>query len=137
MSSKGSDDVFVARLSAAGKLLWATSLGGHDNDYARGIAVSSAGRCSIAGHFGGTASFGSVSKTASGMSDIYVATLDSAGAFTEVRATGGAGVEFPSGIAVDGAGTRYVSGGFKGTTQLGGVSVKAKDMKSFFVWMVP
>jgi hypothetical protein len=137
LTSKGNEDIYVTKLGPTGKTLWASSMGGTDNDVVAGIAVSSAGRCSVVGHFGATAHFGAVKRTASGPYDIYLVTLGTTGGFAEVKTTGGAGMEFPSGIGQNGAGERYVAGGFKLSTQLGPHSLKTKDTKSIFVWYVP
>jgi len=42
-------DVFVTKFSTNGSLLWSTYLGGSDNDYGYGIAVTSSGSCYVTG----------------------------------------------------------------------------------------
>jgi hypothetical protein len=137
LTSKGAQDLFVTKLSPKGKVLWVRAIKGSEYKTVSGIAVTATGRCSVVGHFDATATFGVVSKTASGKADIFLVSLDSAGAFSEIRAAGGPAMEFPSGVALDSAGARYVTGGFKQTTTLGGITVTTKDVKSFFVWKNP
>ena len=45
----GYDDVFLAKFSATGALLWSTYFGGSDHDYGYSIAVASDGSCYVTG----------------------------------------------------------------------------------------
>jgi hypothetical protein len=72
LTSKGSGDIFVAKLDSNGKWLWATSAGGTDVDRGFGISVDSASNSNVTGSFQGTADFGSTSLTAKGPSDVFV-----------------------------------------------------------------
>lgn len=80
LTSAGDKDVFVAKYSATGTLVWAISLGGTGTDTGNGIAVSSSGNVYVVGGFSNTATFGSgsatVSLTSAGSTDAFVAKLD-------------------------------------------------------------
>ena len=75
LTSSGSDDIFVAKLSAPGYWLWATKAGGSDEDEGYAIARDDNGNFYITGFFSDTATFSSISLTSSGGDDIFVAKL--------------------------------------------------------------
>ena len=127
----GNQDVFVAKLNAAGTaLVYSTYLGGIGDDEGHGIAVDQAGQAYVTGRtntsgsgFPGTA--GSlIQSTYGGNSDAFVTKLNAAGtALVYSTYLGGIGGDEGSGIAVDQAGQAYVTGvtstpgsGFPGTS---------------------
>ncbi len=79
LTSKGSRDIFVAKLGSGGKFVWAVSGGGILDDYGGSIDVDSAGNSYVVGIFEGTATLGSTTLTSKGGFDIFVAKLDSGG----------------------------------------------------------
>jgi len=80
LTSKGGDDIFVAKLDSNGNFLWATQAGGAlDLDRAYGITEGPSGSVRIAGSFQGNASFGQGSVMSSGLEDAFLATVDSLG----------------------------------------------------------
>jgi hypothetical protein len=111
----GSDDAFVTKLNSAGNgLVYSTYLGGAGDDYGTGIAVDSAGGVYVVGVTGSNnfptvrplqASFGG------GLYDAFVARLNPAGdGLTYSTYLGGADDDLGQGIAVDSAGSAYVTG---------------------------
>jgi hypothetical protein len=113
-------DAFVMKLNASGTaLLYATYLGGADDDVSNKIVVDAAGNAIIAGwtaslSFPTTAGairrFCGVAADGSCL-DAFVAKLDSAGS-TLVYSTylGGSGDDQARGLAVDSAGNAYITG---------------------------
>ncbi len=80
--SAGQNDIFVAKYSGAGVLLWVRRAGGQGYDTASGIAVDAAGNAYVTGAFEGNADFGTnvlTNANASSYSDIFVAKLDPTG----------------------------------------------------------
>src|SRR5262245_60432354 len=111
-------DIFVAKYSTAGALLWARRAGGNDAtnyDSGRGIATDSAGNVYVVGHFYGTADFSSFNLTNAGGSHLFVAKLDSSGNFLWAESTGSTGFEWAFGISTDSSANVYVTGGFENT----------------------
>ena len=92
LTSAGSNsDLFVAKLdSSGGSWHWARSTGGTNQpDSANALAVSQQGSVFVAGHFRGTASFGTNSLVStSGSQDVFVAKLDLDGNWLWARAAG-------------------------------------------------
>jgi hypothetical protein len=102
LTSAGGYDVFVAKYSSAGALLWARRLGGVGDDYGKGIAVASDGSVCTTGYFGGTADFdpgpGTFNLTGGG---VFLSKLLPPGAPTDVSLSAASVAENqPSGTAV-------------------------------------
>jgi hypothetical protein len=117
--SGGRADIFVAKYSSSGALLWARRIGGSSDDYSNGIAVATNGSVYTTGSFQGTADFdpgaGTFNLTSAGGSDIFVSKLDSAGNFVWVRRMGGSSDDTSYGIAVAAEDSVYTTGYFQGT----------------------
>jgi len=116
------NDAFVAKINAAGTaLVYATYLGGNGEDQGLGIALDQAGNAYVTGYtstpgsgFPGTAG-SSLQSTFGGNSDAFVAKLNAAGtALVYATYLGGGRGEIGFGIAVDGAGSAYVTGNIGG-----------------------
>ncbi|MFN7976395.1 MAG: SBBP repeat-containing protein [Acidobacteriota bacterium] len=109
----GGQDAFVAKLSPAGTLLYATYLGGTQNDRTLAIAVDTAGDAYVSGNTAST-DFPLMnpfqSANAGGFNDGFVTKLDPAGAMVYSTYLGGTGSDFCIGITVDGMGSAYVMG---------------------------
>ena len=93
---------------------FSTFLGGSLGDGASGMAIDSGGNIYLVGATNSTdfpVSSGAIQSSLAGNSDAFVAKLSSDGSHL-IYATylGGTNAEFPSGIAVDSAGSAYVTG---------------------------
>jgi autotransporter-associated beta strand protein len=112
-------DVFVARFTSTGALVWARQLGGSGVDRGAGIAVDGTGNVYTTGAFQGTADFdpgaGTANLVSSGGDDVFVSQLDSMGNFVSARSFGGPGDDIGRGIAVDAANNVLTAGSFQGT----------------------
>ncbi len=108
----GGGDAFVTKLNSDGAVLWNTFLGGGDNDIGYGIAVDGGGNTYITGMSVG--SWGKPVDAFAGVTDIFVAKLDSNGALVWHTFLGGDDGgddgDVGRGIAVDGDGNVYVTG---------------------------
>ncbi|GGG39773.1 SBBP repeat-containing protein [Hymenobacter glacieicola] len=116
-----SSDLYVARLSSAGTWTQALQAGGPGNDYARGVGLDGNGNTYVAGNFASPAvSFGPTSLTnadnSGNTSDIFVARLSSANAWTLAARAGGPDNDYANALAVDGNGSASVGGLFRGAT---------------------
>jgi len=118
LSYNGSWDAFVAKVNAAGtSLVYAGYIGGNDNDKGYGIAVDGAGNAYVTGLTLSTeASFPVTSGPDltynGGYDDAFVAKVNAAGtSLVYCGYIGRNGNDEGLGIAVDGAGNAYVTGG--------------------------
>ena len=99
-------------------LSYSTYLGGSDADYGYGIAVDSSGNAYVTGMTASTdfPTVNPLQATNHGSNDVFVAKLNAAGsALVYSTYLGGSGADQGSGIAVDGAGNAYVTGGTSST----------------------
>ena len=122
LTSAGSNDIFVAKVSPAGAVLWAVSAGGTSSDTGTGIAVDAKGNSYITGGFTGTAKFGGVTLTTLGTNDIFVAKLDSAGKFLWALFTQGTTKDMSPRIAVDSTGQAHITGYVTGKVAASGAN---------------
>ena len=115
-SSSGRDDAFVTKLNAAGSALaYSTYLGGRDDDDGSGIAIDVAGRAYVTGRTASRnfpTSAGAFDRSYNGRGDAFVTKLNARGsALAYSTYLGGRGNDWGDGIAVDGSGQAYVTGG--------------------------
>ncbi|HLN29733.1 MAG TPA: SBBP repeat-containing protein [Gemmataceae bacterium] len=129
ISMTGTNYSCVGELNSSGNWLWVTQLPNNARFYGGalggGLAVDSSGDpyngdVYVAGFFAGTATFGSTILTSAGASNIFVSQLNSSGGFNWTIQIGGTGYDLSHGLALDGSGNLYVTGGFQNTVSFGG-----------------
>ncbi len=103
-------DIFVAKYSPAGTLVWASSIGGNDNDYGFGITVSGTGYIYVAGAFySASIKVGtSVITNPYANSLAFIAKFSSAGTPSWAQSAGGINGAFAVGLAKDNSGNIYI-----------------------------
>jgi hypothetical protein len=110
--SLGEADIYVARFTGDGKLVWAKSYGGDRVDIANDVAVDGAGNAVVTGWFEGTADLGrgAVSSTAGNNKDVFVTKIDAKGDALWVQTFGDKDHDQGRAVALDEAGNAIVSG---------------------------
>ncbi len=110
----GVQDAFVAKLDAAGTVVWAKGYGGSGSTvYAYAIAVDAAGNVYLGGKFQGAA-LTTPALALIGSGDAFAIKLDAAGATLWAKSFGGSGAQATgSAITVDGAGNVVLHGSFQ------------------------
>ena len=108
-------NAFAVQVAADGSaLVYATYLGGGDNDRGLGVAVDGTGNAYLSGGTVSTdfpATVGAFQEVPGGAEDAFVAKLDAAGAaLTYATYLGGTDGDAAESIAVDGTGNAYVTG---------------------------
>ena len=127
LTSNEYPDIFLAKMDADGNWQWATRAGGSSDDYCGCIALDSTGNSYVTGKFIGTAIFGSISLTSSGLDDIFVAKMDADGIWQWATRAGGSDYDCGYSIALDSAGNSYVTGHFEGTAIFGSTSLTSSS----------
>jgi hypothetical protein len=133
LTAKGKEDAFAAKLSGAGKFLWARSFGGEGVDLGDGVALAPDGEIYLAGSFEDTASFGPVKLTSRGKADIFVAGLSPAGETLWARSAGGKYTDQAAAVAVGLDGLPCVTGHFCDTVSFDGIQ-KTATSQDLFIW---
>lgn len=130
LSSAGQNDVLIAKLNAAGALIWAKSFGDASDQTLTAVAADPQDSVLAVGSFAGTVGFGGASLVSSGLTDVFVVKLNSAGVHSYSRRFGDFAAQSASGLVVDAVGNALISGRFAGTLNFGGaplVSAGADD----------
>ena len=133
LTSSGEWDIFIAKLDSNGNWLWAKQAGGADWDEGFGIAVDANGNCYVTGYFGSSATFGTITLTSSGYSDIFISKLDSNGNWLWAKQAGGTSEDFGYSIAVDTNGNSYVTGYFEYSANFGTTTLTTSEYADIFV----
>ena len=105
----GGSDAFVAKLSPDGQVLWATFLGGSDNDGASGLGLDSAGNVYVTG---GTYSsdFPSTVLRIGPTGKLFLARFDATGTLVSSVIFGGEGLDAGTGFDVNPKGSAVIVG---------------------------
>jgi hypothetical protein len=109
-------DAFVAKIDSTGALAYCGYIGGGTEERGYGIAVDSSGNAYVTGYTNSTSGFphtGGPDTSHNGLSDCWVAKLNTSGVIVYCGYIGGAGFDDPgwyNSIAVDSAGNAYVTG---------------------------
>ncbi len=116
LTSAGSDDIFVSKLDASGKFLWACSFGGISNDVGKAIGLDSKGNVYVTGYFRsdtvdfdpGTSKYDLIAIE----HDIFVLKLNPNGDFKWAKQIGGYSTDVAYSITMDALGNIFTSGIF-------------------------
>ena len=114
LTNAGGYDIFVAKYSSSGHLVWAKSNGGTSNDYVNSISIDDSSNVVIAGNYASSIiNFGpsTLINDSVGTSDIFIARYDSLGNAQWAKTTGGPKAN-ANGVATDGSGNIYLAGDF-------------------------
>jgi hypothetical protein len=131
--SAGDADIFVARLSPAGKLEWARRFGGSGPDYGRAVAIDASGHIGLLAEFSGEADFGATHLTSAGNRDLVLARLDRDGAPVWAKQYGNNWNEVGVGLAADPAGNLIATGSFDVSIDFGDGELESKGRSDAFV----
>ncbi|MEW6158413.1 MAG: immunoglobulin domain-containing protein [Verrucomicrobiota bacterium] len=73
IASSGGKDVFVAKMSSSGTVLWVRTLSGSQDQFANAATVDDFGNIYVAGFFSGSMTVGSLTLSSLGLHDLFVA----------------------------------------------------------------
>jgi len=119
-ASMGVPDIYVSKSNSSGVIQWVVQAGGIGSDRALSVKSDATGNIYITGFYYGTATFGPYILTSvNGTQDIFIAKLNSAGAFIWAKSAGGNMADIGNAIDVDVNGNVLVTGQFQGTATFG------------------
>lgn len=111
LTCAGKLDFVVAKIDAAGQVLWASRAGGSEIDRGYGVSPTKDGGCFVTGHFQSqTIQFGNIELKNSGDYDGFVARYDKTGNCLWATRFGGKAYDYGHGIATDSQGNAVVCG---------------------------
>ena len=117
-SSRGMEDIFLAKYTSEGQLIWVNAIGGPGSDAGRGVTVTLTGNVWVAGHFSEAVDFNpnpdDETLTAQGLEDIFVATYTSQGNYIRALQIGGNENDEVNGIHMEVSGNILLTGMFRG-----------------------
>lgn len=129
LTSAGSTDIFIAKLSAAdGGVIWTKSFGDAAEQSVYDMAIDPAGNIALTGPLKGTVNFGGADLTnadaANATPDVFVAKLSGAnGGHLWSKSFGDAAEQRGEGVSMDPAGNVSITGYFQGTMNFGGADL--------------
>jgi hypothetical protein len=126
-------DVFVAKLSPAGKVLWARRFGAAGEDYARGVGCDGAGNAYVTGVFGGEVAFGREHLRAGGAENLFLIKLSPRGEVIWARGMTGPGLGHGCEIEVTSDGHAILSGDVMGELTVGSTTIRSTGRRDTFV----
>lgn len=133
VSSNGGTDIFIAKYTPSGGLVWVKKIGGSANDAGNAIKVDNSGRVFLTGGFRNTTLFGSISlRTPNGNSDVFIACLDSSGNVNWAKKAGGINNDSGRGIAVDGNSNTFITGNCGQIATFGSTIITGADITEIF-----
>ncbi|MEO8886450.1 MAG: hypothetical protein ABI367_10330, partial [Mucilaginibacter sp.] len=126
----GSIDVFVAKYTTNGTLVWAVSIGAAGTDQPNCIAIDNAGNLAISGQYDSPVldadpGPGVSNLTNAGALDMFLLNLDNNGNFLWAKSIGSTGVDYGNNVTVDNSGNRILGGQFQSTIKVSGTSITA------------
>ncbi len=124
LNSAGDDDLFLARYSATGALLWAKSAGGPSRgDWGNSVAAFADGSILLGGYFHGLAAFngGAIASglLSAGEDDAFVARYSPSGSLVWVQRAGGVFHDEVGGVATTSDGGFFATGHFRAQASFG------------------
>jgi hypothetical protein len=134
LTSAGSADVFVAKISTDGTWAWATRAGGSYFDAATGVSALSDGSAIVTGPFEDTATFGPntlISASVPGVYDVFVAKISAEGDWAWATRAGGTGQDFARGVSALSDGSAIVTGSFTFTASFGPSTLTSVGIDAF------
>lgn len=135
LTSAGSDDLFVAKFSPLGQLMWAKSFGDGAVQTGSGIGVDANGNIYVTGNFKGSINFGGGALNAAGtlFIDVFLAKLTSDGNHVWSQKFGDDNVQNVRGLSVDTAGNVVITGFFQNDVNFGGALLTSAGLYDVFV----
>ncbi|RYU94227.1 SBBP repeat-containing protein [Emticicia agri] len=133
VESGGNKDIFIIKYNTNGDIEWLQKAGGTGNERSRCILTNAVGDIYVTGNFQETAFFNGQSAVSAGEDDIFLAKYSSAGVIQWVKRVGGIEDDDSKGLAIDGQGNLYMTGGFRNVISFGTTFMTSAGLADVFV----
>ncbi len=135
LTSAGKKDVFIAKYTPDGQLIWAERAGGPEDDTGTDIKWHRySGKLAISGGFQGRATFANVSMLALGLTDAFLLCMDGNGTSLWVRNGGGPQHDVAASVAFDPYGNGiYITGDYFASAFFSGTTIYAAGSSDIFL----
>ena len=139
LTTHGELDFFIAKFDRKGECLWARAGGGTKTDRGYAVAADRDQNCYVTGHFQSfDAQFeGQGPLPNRGEYDVFVAKYDRKGALKWIHTGGGPRYDYGHGLALDGSGNCYITGGLAGAGEIGALKTNTDGSHMFLVKFAP
>jgi len=132
LTSSGSGDIFVAKVSTSGSWLWATRAGGTGNDIGNSIVLDTDGSSYVCGIFEGSVNFGEDTVISNGGQDFFVAKITDNGSWLWVTSGGGATNDVANSIAINSSRNCHITGYFSNVATIGATTLTSSGGTDVF-----
>ncbi|MDR2802117.1 MAG: hypothetical protein LBB31_02735 [Prevotellaceae bacterium] len=112
LTSNGGEDIFLLKLNPEGKVLWAKSAGGINDDYPTAMAVSPAGMLYTVGLHGKNATFDN-RQTGEKTYNLFISLHTAAGELKWIKSFAAKRSDYITSITIDSIGNLYFGGYFE------------------------
>lgn len=134
LSSPGSENVFLAKMSPEGNFIWVKQASGTGRSLGKSISTDILGNYVITGHFWGTVTFGTTTLINPDISqEIFIAKYDSLGNFIWAKQVQTSHLSEGRAVATDRSGNIAITGLFQGTATFGTISLSSTGVYDIFV----
>ena len=133
LTSQGDSDMFVAKYTNQGSLIWARSVGGAFQDYSTGLAIDNQSNIYLTGAIHNSATVGSITVLGFGSADALIAKLDAQGIVLWANLFGGAGYDDTAGITLANNGDFFLVGGFEQSVAFSAITLVSQGAQDGFV----
>lgn len=136
LKSYGGRDIFIAKYTPNGKLLWARQAGSPNTDgrdYGSSVAADGSGRIVVTGFFEGAARFGDTAIVSRGGRDVFLAKYNSLGDLLWVSSWGGMKNDQSSAVCLDEKGNIYCTGQFTGNAHFDTLQKTSRGDEDIYV----
>jgi hypothetical protein len=134
INAAGESDIFIAKMDDTGAFIWVQTAGGANKDLGQDIVADNTG-VYLTGTFESTATFGAYSKTATGLSDIFIAKYNTSGVAQWVKSAGGSADDHGMSIALDGSGNLYTTGFYYGTATFESTTIGTGIVNTYEIFL--
>lgn len=125
VTSMGLNDMFLAKFSSSGALIWRARRGDAQDQKLQSVATDSFGNVLFAGSFSGTLSLVGADLVSAGGSDMFIAQYNSTGAYNWGKRFGDAADQMVTSMTVDPSDNVLMLGDFAGTLNFGAGNVNS------------